>query len=45
MGPFIIAFNLRKLKLNQVDYTLKKYGEDVVADGFKWDTDREIVRF
>ncbi|EGG08011.1 uncharacterized protein MELLADRAFT_47958 [Melampsora larici-populina 98AG31] len=43
MGPFLFAFNVRKLKLRQVEYTMKRYEEDVVGDGFKWDTDREIV--
>ncbi|KAG0149087.1 hypothetical protein CROQUDRAFT_654179 [Cronartium quercuum f. sp. fusiforme G11] len=43
IGPFIIAFNLRKLKMDQIEYTMKTYDEEVVAGQFRWNNDRDIV--
>lgn len=43
-GPYIVAFNVRRLLQGRVDYTIKRYGADVVADNFRFGNDRDIVR-
>ncbi|GAA5977039.1 hypothetical protein JCM11641_001283 [Rhodosporidiobolus odoratus] len=43
-GPFIVAWNFRQVKAGNVaNYTLRRFGEDVVADNFKFGGDREII--
>jgi hypothetical protein len=45
-GPFIVAWNFRQVKQGNVgNYTLRRFGDEVVADNFKFGGDREIVRF
>ncbi|GAA6039632.1 hypothetical protein JCM8097_002227 [Rhodosporidiobolus ruineniae] len=43
-GPFIVAWNFRQVKQgNTANYTLRRFGADVVADNFKFGGDREII--
>jgi len=43
-GPFIVTWNFRKVKQNKLDeYQIKQYKEDVVADEFRFGTDKAIV--
>ncbi|GAA5863919.1 hypothetical protein JCM8547_005280 [Rhodosporidiobolus lusitaniae] len=43
-GPFIVAWNFRQVKQgNTSNYTLRRFGADVVADNFKFGGDREII--
>ncbi|GAA5835390.1 hypothetical protein JCM11251_005221 [Rhodosporidiobolus azoricus] len=43
-GPFIVAWNFRQVKQGNVsNYTLRRFGDDVVADNFKFGGDREII--
>lgn len=43
-GPFVITWNLRRIKLGHLfDYQIKRYEESVVADGFRYNADRSIV--
>lgn len=35
-GPYMITWNFRKIKGGKLhEYSIKKYGEDVIADNFK----------
>jgi hypothetical protein len=44
-GAFVIAWNFRRVKLGNVNsYTIKRYDDKVVADSFKFNGDRDIVR-
>ncbi|MBW0494829.1 hypothetical protein O181_034544 [Austropuccinia psidii MF-1] len=43
MGPYIMTFSMRKLKLGHIEYSLKKYQENIVADNFRWGNDKDIV--
>jgi len=43
-GPFVITWNLRRVKLGHLyDYQIKKYEDQVVADNFRYGQDRSIV--
>lgn len=43
-GPFVITWNLRRVKLGHLwDYQIKRYEDQVVADSFRYGADRSIV--
>mmetsp|Transcript_10168 Transcript_10168/g.25514 ORF Transcript_10168/g.25514 Transcript_10168/m.25514 type:complete len:694 (-) Transcript_10168:128-2209(-) len=43
-GPFIITWNLRKVKAGATDaYVIREYADRVVADEFAYDNDRIVV--
>eukprot|EP01129_Flabellula_baltica_P006832 TRINITY_DN2606_c0_g1_i1.p1 TRINITY_DN2606_c0_g1~~TRINITY_DN2606_c0_g1_i1.p1 ORF type:complete len:884 (-),score=215.21 TRINITY_DN2606_c0_g1_i1:21-2672(-) len=43
-GPFVITWNFRKIKQNNLaQYQIKKYGEVIVADDFSFDNDKTVV--
>jgi hypothetical protein len=43
-GPYVITWNFRKVKQNQLkEYQIKQYKENVVADQFRYGNDKAIV--
>lgn len=43
-GPFIVVWSMKKVLQGQKDaYTIKRYGEDVKADDFRYGTDKNLV--
>jgi len=43
-GPYVITWNFRKVKQNKLnEYTMKKYGDVVVADHFRYNQDSAVV--
>ncbi|KAJ5769285.1 hypothetical protein N7520_003844 [Penicillium odoratum] len=43
-GPFIITWSLKKIIAGRKDpYTIKRYGEDVMADNFRFDSDKNVI--
>lgn len=43
-GPYVITWNLRRIKQGKLwDYQIRKYGDNVVADNFRFNQDRNIV--
>ncbi|KKY26908.1 putative vacuolar import and degradation protein [Phaeomoniella chlamydospora] len=43
-GPFIITWNLKKVLAGRKDpYTIKRYSEEVMADNFKFGTDKNVI--
>lgn len=43
-GPYVITWNFRKVKNGRLhEYNIKKYGENVVADNFKYGADKSII--
>jgi hypothetical protein len=43
-GPYVITWNFRRVKQGKLyDYQIKQYGENVVADNFKYGQDRNII--
>jgi VID27 C-terminal WD40-like domain len=43
-GPFIITWSLRKVLGGKKDpYTIKRYAENVMADNFKFGSDRNVI--
>lgn len=43
VGPYIIAFDMKKLKAGLTDYELRRYEDTIVADNFRWGNDKDIV--
>ncbi|OKL56887.1 hypothetical protein UA08_08021 [Talaromyces atroroseus] len=43
-GPFIITWNLKKVLAGRKDpYTIKRYGENVMADNFRFGSDKNVI--
>jgi hypothetical protein len=43
-GPFIITWNMKKVLEGKKDpYTIKRYGDEVKADNFKFGTDKNVI--
>ncbi|KAJ3070723.1 hypothetical protein HDU98_006244 [Podochytrium sp. JEL0797] len=43
-GPFVVTWNFRRVKQGKLnDYTIKQYGQDIVADNFKFGGDKNII--
>ncbi|KAJ5965495.1 Vacuolar import and degradation protein 27 [Penicillium waksmanii] len=43
-GPFIITWGLKKILSGRKDpYTIKRYGEDVMADNFRFGSDKNVI--
>ena len=43
-GPFIITWSLKKIIAGRKDpYTIKRYGEDVKADNFRYGSDKNVI--
>ncbi|KAI8622741.1 VID27 cytoplasmic protein-domain-containing protein [Chytriomyces sp. MP71] len=43
-GPFVVTWNFKRARQGKLnDYTIKQYGNDVVADNFKFGEDRNII--
>ena len=43
-GPFIITWNMKKVLGGRKDpYTIKRYEEEVMADDFKYGTDKNVI--
>lgn len=43
-GPFIVAWSMKKVLQGQKDpYSIKRYGEDVTADDFRYGTDKNFI--
>lgn len=43
-GPFIITWNLKKVLAGRKDpYTIKRYAENVMADNFKFGSDKNVI--
>jgi hypothetical protein len=43
-GPYVVTWNFRRLKLGDLyNYSIKKYPDRVVADDFKYGTDRNVI--
>jgi hypothetical protein len=43
-GPFIITWSLKKVLANKKDpYTIKRYAENVMADNFKFGSDKNVI--
>ena len=43
-GPFIVTWNMRKVLAGRRDpYTIKRYAEEVMADNFKFGSDRNVI--
>ncbi|OQE29500.1 hypothetical protein PENSTE_c002G03117 [Penicillium steckii] len=43
-GPFIITWSLKKIIAGRKDpYTIKRYGEDVMADNFRYGSDKNVI--
>jgi len=43
-GPFIITWNMKKVLAGRKDpYTIKRYAEEVMADDFKYGSDKNVI--
>ncbi|KAJ5306203.1 hypothetical protein PENANT_c024G07762 [Penicillium antarcticum] len=43
-GPFIITWNMKKVVAGRKDpYTIKRYGENVMADNFRFGSDKNVI--
>lgn len=43
-GPFIITWNLKKVLAGRKDpYSIKRYGENVMADNFRFGSDKNVI--
>lgn len=43
-GPFIITWNLKQVLAGRKDpYTIKRYGENVMADNFRFGSDKNVI--
>jgi hypothetical protein len=43
-GPFIITWSLKKVLAGRKDpYTIKRYGENVMADNFRFGSDKNVI--
>ncbi|KGO52886.1 Vacuolar import/degradation, Vid27-like protein [Penicillium expansum] len=43
-GPFIITWSMKKVVANRKDpYTIKRYGENVMADNFRFGSDKNVI--
>ena len=43
-GPFIVTWNMKKVLAGRKDpYTIKRYGEEVMADDFKYGSDKNVI--
>ncbi|PYH41956.1 VID27-domain-containing protein [Aspergillus saccharolyticus JOP 1030-1] len=43
-GPFIITWSLKKVIAGRKDpYTIKRYGEEVMADNFRFGSDKNVI--
>lgn len=43
-GPFVITWNLKKVVAGRKDpYTIKRYSEDVMADNFRFGSDKNVI--
>lgn len=42
-GPYVITWNFRRVKNGHYEYQIKQYGDDVVANNFKYGQDRSII--
>lgn len=43
-GPFIITWNMKKVMAGRKDpYTIKRYAEEVMADDFKYGSDKNVI--
>ncbi|KAF1963624.1 VID27-domain-containing protein [Byssothecium circinans] len=43
-GPFIVTWNMKKVLANRRDpYSIKRYGEEVKADNFKFGSDKNLI--
>ncbi|GKZ22116.1 hypothetical protein AbraIFM66951_008852 [Aspergillus brasiliensis] len=43
-GPFIVTWSLKKVVAGRKDpYTIKRYGEDVMADNFRFGSDKNVI--
>ncbi|KAG0305248.1 hypothetical protein BGZ98_004419 [Dissophora globulifera] len=42
-GPYVITWNFRRVKNGHLEYQIKQYADNVVADNFKFGQDRSIV--
>jgi VID27 C-terminal WD40-like domain/VID27 N-terminal region/VID27 PH-like domain len=43
-GPFIITWNMKKVLQGRKDpYTIKRYGENVMADNFRFGSDKNVI--
>jgi hypothetical protein len=43
-GPYVITWNFRRVKAGQTyDYTIKKYPSTVVADNFRYGSDKNVI--
>lgn len=43
-GPFIVTWNLKKVLAGKKDpYTIKRYGEKVMADNFRFGSDKNVI--
>ena len=43
-GPFIITWNMKKVLAGRKDpYTIKRYAEEVMADDFKFGSDKNVI--
>ncbi|KAJ5555160.1 hypothetical protein N7461_003630 [Penicillium sp. DV-2018c] len=43
-GPFIVTWSMKKVIANRKDpYTIKRYGENVMADNFRFGSDKNVI--
>lgn len=43
-GPFIVTWNMKKVLAGRKDpYTIKRYAEEVMADDFKYGSDKNVI--
>ncbi len=43
-GPYVITWNFRRVKAGHTfDYTIKKYPSRVVADNFRYGSDKNVI--
>ncbi|MCJ1291539.1 hypothetical protein MMC34_003084 [Xylographa carneopallida] len=43
-GPFIVTWNMKKVLAGRKDpYTIKRYAEEVMADNFKFGSDKNVI--
>ncbi|KAH8693977.1 VID27 cytoplasmic protein-domain-containing protein [Talaromyces proteolyticus] len=43
-GPFIVTWNMKKVIAGRKDpYTIKRYGENVMADNFRFGSDKNVI--
>lgn len=43
-GPYLVTWNMKKVLEGKKDsYTIKKYGEDVMADNFEYGSDKNVI--